>query len=255
MVKESSSGIEANEASRYLRQIDVEFNKISQINVHHNSYNPINEKKLNHPRTNTTTLKNIENWMEKGVSPSSIITFTNCPLEFYYRYILKIREDNKPDKFIQASEWGTGIHQTLENLYAQYEIVNIDAVKKMKKDLDKFMDHEFNLIFKDKRHLKGKNTIIYYHFKKCLDHYLKKEINNINKSGSFKVLDLEKEIMFEDEIIINSLPKKIKFKGIIDRIDLTSDGIRLIDYKSGMVQPKELILNNFDQLQQRSKSL
>ena len=213
------------------------------------------KKKINHPKSSETVIKGIENWMSNGVSPSSIITFTTCPLEFYYRYILKVKEEKIPDKFLHASEWGTGIHQTLENLYKQYEIINIDSVKKMNSDLDKFMDHEFDLIFKDKRHLKGKNAIIYYHFKKCLDHYFIKEIDKIKKSGSFKIIGLEKDIIIEDEIEIDNSLKKIKFKGIIDRIDSTSEGLRLIDYKSGLVQPKDLILNNFDQLQERSKAL
>lgn len=254
-VKESSVGIESNEGSRYLKQVEIELNKVPKINIHLKSYEPINEKKINHPKSSETVIKGIENWMSNGVSPSSIITFTTCPLEFYYRYILKVKEEKIPDKFLHASEWGTGIHQTLENLYKQYEIINIDSVKKMNSDLDKFMDHEFDLIFKDKRHLKGKNAIIYYHFKKCLDHYFIKEIDKIKKSGSFKIIGLEKDIIIEDEIEIDNSLKKIKFKGIIDRIDSTSEGLRLIDYKSGLVQPKDLILNNFDQLQERSKAL
>jgi ATP-dependent exoDNAse (exonuclease V) beta subunit len=125
----------------------------------------------------------------------------------------------------------------------------------MHKDLDKLMDHEFGNIFIDKRHLKGKNAIIYYHYKKCIAHFLKNEISNINQQGSFKILDLEKEYIIENEIEINKLKKPVKLKGVIDRIDSTSDGIRLIDYKSGLVQPQELIINSIDQIEKKSKAL
>ena len=254
-VKENNVGIQFSEPSRYLKQVEIELKKLSNINISSKTYSKKNENKTNYISTSETTQKSILQWMKKGVSPSSIITLTNCSLSFYYRYILKIREENIPEKFLQPSEWGTGIHQTLENLYAQYEIINTENMKKINRDLDKLMDYEFGIIFKDQRHLKGKNAIIYYHYKKCIAHFLKNEISTINQEGSFKILDLEKEYTVENEIEINKEKQTLKLKGVIDRIDSTSNGIRLIDYKSGLVQPQELVINSIDQIEKKSKAL
>ena len=66
---------------------------------------------------------------------------------------------------------------------------------------------------------------------------------------------IEKEIFIDDNIEIDKKIKQVKFKGIIDRIDSTSEGVRLIDYKSGLVKPQDLTINNFDQVEKKSKVL
>ena len=53
--------------------------------------------------------------------------------------------------------------------------------------------------------------------------------------------------------LINNETQKT-FLGQIDRIDLTNDGIRLVDYKTGIVNPNEISLNGFDQLFNKRKA-
>ena len=254
-IKENNIGIKFSEPSRYIKQVEVELKKHSLVKINHNKYGSILNNLPNYVSNDKISIKRISEWMKNGISPSSVIEFTNCPLSFYYRYVLKIKEDNIPEKFLQPSEWGNGIHKTLENLYGQYDIIDIVKTEKMVKDLDKLMDNEFNLIFSDKRHIKGKNAIVYYHYKKCISNFLKSELKSINSKGSFKILHLEKEIVIDDYIDLNKEKKQIKLKGIIDRIDSTSEGIRLIDYKSGLVKPQDVTINNFDQIENKSKAL
>ncbi len=254
-IKENNIGVKFSEPSRYIKQVEVELKKHSLVKINHNKYGSILNNLPNYVSNNKISIKRISEWMENGISPSSVIEFTNCPLSFYYRYVLKIKEDNIPEKFLQPSEWGNGIHKTLENLYGQYDIIDIVKTEKMIKDLNKLMDNEFNLIFSDKRHIKGKNAIVYYHYKKCISNFLKSELKSINSKGSFKILHLEKEIVIDDYIDKKKKKKQIKLKGIIDRIDSTSEGIRLIDYKSGLVKPQDLNINNFDQIEKKSKAM
>ncbi len=254
-IKENNQGIKFSEPSRYLKQVEVELKKNSLLKINHEKYGATIKNIPNCVTNNKSSNQRILEWMKSGISPSSIIEFTNCSLSFYYRYVLKIKEDNKPEKFLQPSEWGTGIHKTLEKLYVKNDVIDIEKIKKMINDLDKLMDNEFNLIFYDKRHLKGKNAIVFYHYKKCISNFLKSEIKTINKKGSFKILNLEKEIFVDEKIEIGKDQKEIKFKGIIDRVDSTSEGIRLIDYKSGLVKPPDLNIINFNQIEKKSKAL
>ena len=139
-------------------------------------------------------------------------------------------------------------------MYSQYEYIDSDKLKKMLNILDKFMDNEFYKIFDDKRYLKGKNGLIYYHYKKCIENFIRTEISDVKNFGSYRILELEKELSYETKIQINGSLKNIKFKGIIDRIDSTASGIRLVDYKSGLVRPNELALSSIEQVQKRDKA-
>ena len=253
-VKGNSKGLQLSEPSRYIKQLDKELGAYG-ITLENKNYESKRDVKLNQIASDSSAKKSIENWMSNGVSPSSIMTFNTCSMDFYFKYVLKIKEDIKPQKFLSPSEWGTGIHQTLEKLYGNYELIDIKTVKKMMSDLENFMNHEFNLLFKDKRYLDGKNAILYYHYKKCISNYFQKEIINIKNNGTFKILALEEEITIEETILINNENKKLRLKGVIDRIDATSNGIRLIDYKSGLVKPQDLIISDFDQLNKKSKAL
>ena len=254
-VKVINKGLHFSEPSRYIKQIEKEFSHFSNINITKKDYTHYRANNNQDVVKDIKSIESINKWLLNGVSASSIINYNKCSLEFYYKYVLKLKEDSIPEKFIKADEWGTGIHKTLEKLYAENEIIDDRSLKKMLDKHDKFMDHEFQKIFKDKRHLKGKNAIVYYHYKKCINHFLNTELKNVDKLGSFKIIDVEKEIQFEDTIDINNNKKKIVYKGIIDRIDSTSNGIRLIDYKSGFVRPDELVISNLNSLNKKSKAL
>ena len=96
---------------------------------------------------------------------------------------------------------------------------------------------------------------MYHHYKRCLESLLEKEILDIKEFGSYKILEIEKELNFESSLKKDGLTKNIKLLGHIDRVDLTDQGIRLIDYKTGMVQQNELNIYDFDQLSNKLVAL
>jgi hypothetical protein len=50
------------------------------------------------------------------------------------------------------------------------------------------------------------------------------------------------KVSFSDDI------NEITLKGFVDRVDLLNDRIRIIDYKTGSVEKKELVLNDWEEL-------
>ena len=117
------------------------------------------------------------------------------------------------------------------------------------------MKNTFNQIFVDKRFINGKNALIYHHFKKCIENLLDKEISEINSFGEYKILKTENKLISKYQYIKEKSINKIKLLGYVDRIDSTDQGIRLIDYKTGMVLQKDLNIFDFDQLTKKHKAL
>ena len=83
---------------------------------------------------------------------------------------------------------------------------------------------------------------------------MKKELNRIKLFGDYKILETEKTVSNASSISINGDKRPIKLVGQIDRIDLTNDGIRLVDYKTGLISKSEISLNGFNQLHKKEKA-
>ena len=43
--------------------------------------------------------------MEYGISYSAINTYLKCSLDFYFKYIIGVKENQSPSKFLEPSEW------------------------------------------------------------------------------------------------------------------------------------------------------
>ena len=117
------------------------------------------------------------------------------------------------------------------------------------------MEDTFDQIFVDKRFINGKDALIYHHYKKCIENLLDKEIPEINLFGGYKILETENKLISNSLSSLEKSTNKIKFLGYVDRIDSTDQGIRLIDYKTGMVLQNDLNISDFSQLTKKHKAL
>ena len=253
-VKGDGKGLKSNEPSRYIRQIEKELGDLKNIKLVNYSVKVDNIQNKHLVKNNPQIKERITDWMSKGVSPSAIINYNNCPLDFYLKYLAKIKEEKQPTKYLNPSEWGIAIHNTLETLFCKNKVINQSEIKKIKRELKEAMLESFKKIYPDKRFLSGKNALTYHNYKKCIEILLDKEVKAINSFGQYKIIKTEDLIKIPSTFKVNSEVKKIIFLGIIDRIDLTDQGIRLVDYKTGIVNSNEISLNNFDQLFKKSKA-
>ena len=49
-------------------------------------------QKINEVKSSKKTKEILVKWMEEGISTSSIQKYCTCPLDFYFKYVLKIKE-------------------------------------------------------------------------------------------------------------------------------------------------------------------
>ena len=254
-VKGDDKGLTYNEPSRYIRQIEKELGEKNNFKIKHHHIKMDISQKVHQIKSSEKTKEILLKWMEEGISTSSIQKYCTCPLDFYFKYVLKIKEKKKINQHLEPSEWGIGIHKTLEVLFYKGRKINIHEIKKIKTELNQCMEDTFDQIFVDKRFINGKNALIYHHFKKCIENLLDKEILEINSFGEYKILETENELISYHPYTNEKSINKIKFLGHVDRIDSTDQGIRLIDYKTGMVLQKDLNIYDYNQLTKKHKAL
>jgi CRISPR/Cas system-associated exonuclease Cas4 (RecB family) len=244
----------SGEQSRFITQIEHELNSSKKPNIN------ISKKLINYPtskfeQSNITiekddaVIEHIKEIMSNQLSPTAIITYINCPLDFYYKYILKIKEEEDVEETIEHNTFGSFIHEIFELLYKEY--INIELkeehIKLMLKKANKVTHEVFSKNFNDTELKSGKNLLIYSVAQTYINNFLKKELNLVKKSQQTLVVkSLEQKLDYTTNYGFEG--NTVKLIGTIDRVDSIGSLNRIIDYKTGSVEPAELKIKELDDL-------
>jgi CRISPR/Cas system-associated exonuclease Cas4 (RecB family) len=196
---------------------------------------------------------------EKGLSPSALSTYINCPLKYYLRYIAQI-EDNSVDEEVGVNVIGTIIHDTLELLFADYlpRDGKRQVIDKMLFDKEILPKWEQKLALSIEKNMPngfpdvGFNYLNHVTIEQQLKNYLKYTSKQLEHSDLI-ILETEGEL----QATLSAPFGDCLFKGRTDRIDQWGGIIRVIDYKTGRVENADLkvpvrhsIENDLDYLKQ-----
>ncbi len=239
------------EVSRFVLQIENELSK-------HNPNIRISRKMVNVPlkgtgnspeisiRKEKTIMQQLRKLAKKGISPSALNIYVRCPLQFYYRYVAEIDVPMPPEVSVQSNTFGSVVHGVLEHLYKPFSGKRIDTEKLKKalqENLESFLLQEFQKNY-GKNDLKyGRDLLIYNVARKYVERFVLNEISMLEKEPR-ELLDTEKAM--QSSLDVNGF--QVKLKGFIDRIDKNPGNgkIRVIDYKTGGVDAKDLRLKTWD---------
>ena len=184
---------------------------------------------------------------EQGFHPSSLSLYINCSLQFYLARLLKIRESDELEETIDNRILGIVVHECLNELFSVKLNQKLDkqffsdAAKKIKKEVEK----QFLKEMSDGDLDRGKNFLIVNVAEKMLKMLFRKETVWLEDGKELFIKGLEKQLR-TSLILENDLT--ITFSGKIDRIDSHDGVLRILDYKSGFVEAKQLRFKEWDDL-------
>ncbi|MDD5432152.1 MAG: PD-(D/E)XK nuclease family protein [Candidatus Omnitrophica bacterium] len=161
---------------------------------------------------------------EREYSASSINTYLNCPLRFYYQYVLGLKEKEDLLEEPLGKDIGTFVHELLKESFSLFigkrPIIDSEFKNKFKADLDNRFKDEFEKKMRSDAFL----------IKEILDFRMEKFLLNEEYRPVKEILSLEKTF----KGVLNLKSGNFKYKSIIDRVDLLTDNsILIIDYKTG----------------------
>lgn len=155
------------------------------------------------------------------LSYSQIQSFITCPLQYKYRYIMRI-----PVPASAAGSFGTSVHAALQHFYERVqkkEAVNLEIL------LELFEKNWIPLGYTSKAHAQKMKE----RGKKMLQAYFE---NAFNPSATIDSLE---------KLFSLRITPTLKVGGKIDRVDLLPDGkIEIIDYKTGKKPTQKEIAEN-----------
>lgn len=224
-----TEGLGKGEMSRFLLQLEME----SPHNIKKLVANPFNESSetpLLQIQKTPTVLKALDFWAQK-ISPSSLASYLRNPLDFYQKYILKIRDERQVEEIAGNQTIGTIVHDTLEDLYSPFlnKILTKEDFKLIINRQEEVLNKYFNLHLLRGNKPSGKNLIIVHVAKSMVNHVLNKDAITAQKNELI-IKSLEQDF-FTKYTLSNG--KEIGFFGKIDRIDSVNGQVRVIDYKTG----------------------
>ena len=165
-----------------------------------------------------------EIFLKDGAVPGSISSFEkyfNCPYSYFLSYGLKLK---KKEYEIGPAQIGTILHSIMEQLINTY---GKDYYRQEKDTYIKYIEEAFAPLYASYPtlhpmidNLKARLTS---HFFSSLD-----ALSRIEEVSTYEPLKAEKKFLTE-----LPLDPPIRLNGIVDRIDISEKGYRVIDYKSG----------------------
>lgn len=170
----------------------------------------------------------------KHLSASSINSFLDCSLKFFFSHVEGIQEEDEISEDIKANAFGSILHRVMELLYKDFEGRNVSSttIKEIQKNhtaIRRAINMAYAEVFfksTQTKELKGKHFLIGEVIRK----YVLKILETDTTLAPFRYLCSEKKIT--KSITLNN-GQEVHIKGFIDRIDLSGDTLRIIDYKSG----------------------
>lgn len=199
-------------------------------------------------------LKNIENKLEDKIySISYLENYGKCPYYFFLKNLLRIDDFKRDIEEFTKLDRGMINHKILQDFYTRYR-VEIEAyilkdeeigedeieeylIKRYKEELEKLNIDKDLAIYK----LKTESNV-----KKVFEYILSDLDRLKNYEEKILPIEFEKEFGRQEEFYIEVGDKKIRFTGVIDRIDkyLEEDKYLLMDYKNtgyGVVKDEEIL--------------
>ncbi len=243
----------SGEKSRFIQQIENELLKINKsitlsntviaTNISIAEDDDFDALKIVIPKSKQI-LKKLADIAKSGYSPSALSTYISCPLKYYYAYVAKINTVTELEQTVEANTFGTVVHAVLEEIYKPMTDKNIEPVeiKKVLPHVHQLLKNQFKQHYNNSLN-SGKNLLIFEVAQSYIVNFLKWDIKNITMHPS--VLQ-STELRLIINIINDSL--NVNFKGFIDRVDKIHNTVKIIDYKTGSVELKNLKVKNADEL-------
>ena len=240
------------EMSRFIRQLEFDWVK-KNPNIHwHEPMIQLNEpvgilQNIEHSVIKTPDIiaQLHANFSLRGLSPSSLAMFDRCSLQYYYAQIAGLRKEKQHEEEMGADVFGTWVHKVLELMDRDvldkhdgyYDQTTVDVRIAA---LDDYLDAAMAEIQRTEGVFeveKGFNYVLREVAKTILTRYFQEEVSW--ERARVQLIAIEETL--ETQLSVHDLALKIK--GRVDRLDrLGVNTYRIIDYKTGKVEQKDLAI-------------
>jgi len=252
------------EKSRFILQIEHELTRINpNIKFNEQFYTPPARfdpvaGEIAVEKTAAIT-RRLEAMAQYGFSPTALSTYVTCPLKFYFTYVLQISEESITEDAMDAPTFGTGIHNALQELYEPFvnQPLTDNMLDRIAGETAQALHRNFLKAYNNNDLSYGRNLLMVKVAESFLRRFVrteKEQLETLQKEGKQLIVKaVEYNFATVSPItltikISGNKTMEVRLRGKADRIDQTGEMVRVVDFKTGGVDKKELKLNEWDEL-------
>jgi len=187
--------------------------------------------KLNHYLNPTST---------SPLSPSAVNSWLHCRLQFYFRYVAKLKVPDQLGEGIDPASFGSIVHKLMELLYKAVRLkqkngnITTDSIAYMRSILPAWTDAAFRQGWRDD----GKEEPLVYTgemlvIKEVVKQYAEAFLAVDEAYVPFTLHEIEVKFSEPFGIEVNGKPERLLLGGYVDRVDERDGVYRMVDYKTG----------------------
>jgi hypothetical protein len=244
-----SEGIDGGERSRFIAQLQIERKPAHEITaeIRQAKVPPVAYQPVVIPKS-AMAMQRLQEIADEGFSPSALTSYIRDPLLFYRQKLLRIRDAEEVEENVALNTLGTIIHEALRVLYEPFvgKILTAADIRLAMSRIDAEVLNQFKIVYKAGEIKKGKNLLAFEVAKRNVFNFLKVELADVENGDEVQILALEQT--FEKIFEHPSLPRSVKIRGNVDRIEMRNGTVRIIDYKTGKVEARDMVLKTWDGL-------
>ncbi|MGM9714093.1 MAG: PD-(D/E)XK nuclease family protein [Prevotella sp.] len=248
----SAEGMNTGEMSRFMLQVMVEREK------------PVRRIALTTGQT--TTMSSPRPVMKDGmvmgqltdmitnkeISPTSLGTYLRCQVMYYYQHVARLREPDRNDiDEIDNRTFGNIFHAAAEKIYKHIsdnrDTVSAPAIKAAMADpslIGRCVDEAFRTelfhIGEGEQTMSPRYSGLQIINRRVIIRLLHNLLCHDLKQAPITILGTERKVTHTFTFRLNGQDMNVKMGGYIDRLDMAGGRVRVIDYKTGNRQQKEL---------------
>lgn len=190
-------------------------------------------------------LVNADGESSKKLSASAFTLYLNSPLEFFLRYIARIKEPPTLSEGIEANKLGNVIHQVMEYFYRDWHeqktMITAESIAKRKSKLPQLCKEALHAVY----HIPPSTNKPYTSHQRIVlqlaETYCRIFLDHDESVAPFEIIEMENDTdyYYDFPILVEGQQRAVRLQGVIDRVDRKPDGlIRIVDYKTGRDNPE-----------------
>jgi len=255
---QSTEGLRAGEASRYLWQVEKELVPAFS-NWHYQARHiatewltPKNEAPAI-PKS-PAALKALEEKSLRGWSYSALQQYLANPRNFYFQQLIGLQPLKRRESRISPQDMGDIVHAVLEGLYQPWLEKPLSAeasfYSKPTTYWQEALHETYRRRFYERDFSQGADVLQMEQMCYMIQRFLKREQQFIQGGAEIKVHGLEVELKAQLRL---SKGRTVILKGLVDRIDLREQVWHLIDYKTGSLDPDSFKISDLAEVLEKEK--
>jgi hypothetical protein len=237
----ASEGVKSGEMSRYLYQMNYEYNAQlirPLLPVHATEINPIVIEKTVHVQELLAQYL-VGSEETRYLSPSALNAYIECPFKFYLKFLCGVDRADEVLEELDAIGLGNILHESIYRIYEPFRKkktpVRREDIEALLNDpgLDVILREAFNEEYfhsRKMRPLEGRNLVFF----DIIRSYLRQILRIDAGIAPFDILELEQKHRVELQLDTGKEGLLVQLGGTIDRVDRPPGAAqRIIDYKTG----------------------